>query len=33
MVRSLFTNQLSLCVLQDKILHLEERIQKNEIDQ
>jgi hypothetical protein len=32
MVRNSFTNHLSLCVLQDKVLHLEERIQ-NEIDQ
>jgi hypothetical protein len=28
MVRSLFTNHLFLRVLQDKILHLEEKIQK-----
>jgi hypothetical protein len=28
MVKSSFTNHLSLCVLKDKILHLEKRIQK-----
>jgi hypothetical protein len=33
MVRSSFTNHLFLCVLQDKILYLEERIQKMKIDQ
>jgi hypothetical protein len=33
MVRNSFTNHLSLCVLQDKILYLEEKIQKMKIDQ